>query len=341
MGKVNAVLPHWKGLLTAAAILVPGFVVQAVESVSANFVSTATVIQGNGGAGARVTYFALQRVNPVASAGRVTAVGATTLADGNANWAQNQFNGTNGAFYVEFDSGWKADIAGTDRATKTLTLADSPVGVVTGNAYRIRRHLTIADIFGKNNEAGLLAGPNNAQADNVLLYIPEMQQVLTFFYSNVPGFTGWYQDNYTSAADVVVNPETGLMVRTKSNRDVVLYGAGSAKEGVNLTTVYPGFNLLGTLKAKRALTLSELNIYTGNGTNGLASGANPAVADNLILVNPDSTTRSYFYSDYPGFQGWYDASYQASSNVTIAPGTAFFLQRKTPRSGFYWVVPAE
>jgi len=299
------------------------------------------MIQGNGGAGARVNFFALQRVNPVSLAGRVTAVAAGSIVDTKANWTQNQFNGTNGAFYVEFDSGLKVDITGTDRTTKTLTLANSQTGVAVGNAYRIRRHLTLGDIFGKSNEAGLLAGPNNAQADNVLIYVPQTQQMLTFFYSNVQGFTGWYKDDYTAAAQVIVNPEAGLMVRTKSNRDVVLYGSGPSKEGVTMMPVYPGLNLLGTLKAKRALMLSELNIYTGDGTNGLAGGANSAVADNLILVNPDSSTSNYFYSDYPGFQGWYDASYQASGSVTIAPGTAFFLQRKNPRGAFYWVVPAE
>src|SRR3954468_19163777 len=157
MGKVNAVLPNWKALLIAMALTTPFKGWSAVESTSANFVSTATVIQGNGGAGNRVNYFALPAVTPVAGAGKITATGPASLSDANANWGPGQFNGTNGAYYVELDSGLRIDIAGTDNVTKTLTFASSPsVSLSVGAPYRIRRHLTVADVFGPNNEAGLL-----------------------------------------------------------------------------------------------------------------------------------------------------------------------------------------
>ena len=340
MGKVNAVLPNWKGLLIAAALTIPASGWSAVESVSANFVSTATTIQGNGGTGFRVSFFALPAVTPVAAAGKVSAVGSATLTDVNANWRQGQFNGTNGTYYVEFDSGLRVDILGTDGATKTLTLANS-VAVSPGNAYRVRKYQTIADVFGKNNEAGLTPGNNSAQADNVLLHIPQSQQLLTLFYSNVPGFTGWYLDNYTPGSQIVINPEMGVMVRAKSNRTLNLYLSGVVKDTLSLVPIYPGFNLVGTLKSQHPLRLSELSLFTGDIITGLAGGNNPATGDNLILLNPDATTTTYFYSDFPGFEGWYDISYRAAGNVTVNPGAAFFIQRKAPRGAFYWPIPAE
>jgi len=210
-----------------------------------------------------------------------------------------------------------------------------------GSASRVRKHLTIADIFGKNNGAGLQAGPNSSQADNILLQVPQTQQVLTFFYSNVPGFTGWYSDTYVAAGGVVVYPGAGLMVRAKTNRGGTVYLVGSAKEGPTLAAVYPGYNLLGTLKSQRSLKLSELNLYTGDATTGISAGPNSATGDILILMHADGTTATYFYSNVTGFTGWYDTTYTASANVLVSPGSVFFLQRKAPRSAFYWTIPAE
>ena len=339
MGKVYATLTDLK-CLAIAAVMLPA-PLWAVETTSENFVTSATLIQGNGGTGARLSYFGLQMVSPLSFAGRVTGAGATTLVDSNATWSQDQFNGTNGFHYVEFDSGLKVDIFRTDSASKTLTLTNVAAPATVGNAYRIRKHLTVADVFGKNNEAGLTPGPNSAQADNVLLQIPQSQQILTFFYSNVPGFSGWYLDNYAPGAQVVIYPEAGLMVRNKSNRNVTVYLKGSAKEGANLAPVFPGYNLLGTLKSQRSLKLSELNLYTGNPVTGVGPGGNPTAADNLILIHPDGTTAAYFYSDVVGFQGWYDTSFRTSSDVLVPAGSAFFVQRKAPRAAFYWTVPAE
>lgn len=337
MGRVYATLT---GLALVAGISVVCSQA-AVETTSENFVATATSIQGTSGTAPRLNFFGVPIVNPVAYAGKVTTSGNGSVADANATWRQDQFNGTNGLYYVELDSGVTADVIRTDAGTKSLGLNNQTVSLTAGNAYRVRKHLTIADIFGKNDEAGLQAGPNSAQADNVLLQVPQTQQVLTFFYSNVPGFTGWYSDTYAAAGGVVIYPGVGLMVRTKSGRGGTVYLAGAAKEGPTLAAVYPGYNLLGTLKSQRSLTLSELNLYTGDPSTGIGAGPNSASGDVLILLHPDGTTTSYFYSNVTGFSGWYDTTYTASANVLVGPGSVFFLQRKAPRSAFYWTIPAE
>jgi len=342
MGKVHAVHPGWKGLLIAAAIITQSVGEAAVESVSTHFVSTATSIAANAAPGSRVTMFSLPGVTPVAAAGRLTAVATTTIQDANANWTTGKFNGNNGAYYIEFDSGFRMDIVGTDAATKTLTVSGVQTSMVApGMRYRIRRHLTVADIFGRNDEAGLTPAANSADGDNILIHVPQTQQLLTIFYSNVPGFAGWYFDNYTPAANLVVSPEAGLMVRNKSSRALTMYFNGAAKEVSTLSPIYPGYNLIGTLKAQHGISLSQLGLFTGDPNTGLASGQNPSAADNLILLNADGSTRTFFYSDYPGFDGWYDTGFLPSANAIIPPGSAFFVQRKTPRSAFYWLIPGE
>ena len=343
MGKIPAMkLGQWAKMLIIGLLTWPAPAWAVAESVTESFVATATTIQASGNSAPRVSYFALQMITPARYAGTVTAFAPGRMSDANAVWIQNQFNGSNGLFYVEFDSGAMADITSTDASTKTLSFAGNlPSPIAAGNAYRIRRHFTLADLFGANNDAGLLPGQNAAQADNVLLHMPQTQQTHTIFYSSVPGFTGWYFDNYVPAGATAIYPEQGVMVRRKGPQNLTLYLNGPTKEGTTMAPIFSGFNLVGTLKSKKALKLSELNLYTGNPSTGMAGASNPSSGDNLIMIRPDSTTTTFFYSNFPGFEGWYDSSFSASGNVVIQAGTSFFVHRKSPNGLFFWNILTE
>jgi hypothetical protein len=331
-----------KRIIIIGLAILPTWGWAAVESTTESFVASATSLPGNTGTMSRVSSFSLQMVNSAVYAGTVTSQAAGSISDAGANWRQDQFNGTNGSFYAEFDSGWMANISHSDALAKTLSFtASQPVSIAPGSVYRIRRHVTLSDVFGANNEAGLLGGHNSAEADNIFLHSPETQVTHAFFYSTFPGYNGWYRDDYTPAAQLVINPGQGIMIRRKSAWNLVLYLKGSVKEGMTLSPVYPGLNLVGTLKGGKSLGLSELNLYTSNSVTGVAGGSNPSIADNLVVLNPDTTTATYFYSDYPGFQGWYDVSFRPTGTVRINAGSAFFINRKAPRGAFYWGLPAE
>ena len=313
----------------------------AVESVSEVYLAQATAIAGSSGGRAAVSYFSLSIVSPVAYVGSVSAVNANTATDPAPQWPPELVAAPSGTYYAEFDSGTMADLSSMDLASGAMLFVSDIASLVSpGESYRIRKHLTLADVFGANNEAGLQPGMNAAEADNVILHDPQSQQTLTFFYSSVPGFTGWYRDDYTPANDVIIYPEQGIMVRRKSAESLVLYTHGPLKTGASRVPVFPGYNLLGTLQSTRSLTLAELNLYTGDPATGLAAASNPAEADTLIVVNPDSTTRTFFYSDFPGFEGWFDAAYVPAGDVPIAPGSAFFIHRQNSRGLFYWSIPA-
>jgi hypothetical protein len=195
-------------------------------------------------------------------------------------------------------------------------------------------------VFGANNEAGLGAGQNASQGDNVLLYVPQTQVTATYFFSNVPGYTGWYSSTYTNAANTVIYPEQGIMVRRSRPGSVSAYWAGATKRGVTAVPVYRGFNLIGTLRSRNSVRLADMNLVTGDIASGLAVGSNLDVADNLIVLNA-SGTRTFFYSDYPGYTGWYDSLYAPAGDTLISPGSAFLVHRKAPRALFYWSIPAE
>src|SRR5262249_2682994 len=154
-----------------------------IETTSPICVGALTPIQGNGGTGSKVSAFSQRMVQPVQYAGKVTSLLQGSLTDSTATWVNGQF-GTNGiAAYVEFNNGWTVDIADTSASTRSLLLAGSLDGVANvGDAYRVRPHMTVAGLFGPNNESGLLAGLNPGQSDNILLLVPETQQTLTIFY---------------------------------------------------------------------------------------------------------------------------------------------------------------
>lgn len=310
-----------------------------IESFSPVWIGSDTVIHAN-----NLTLFSQRMVRPILSAGVVATLSANSLTVTNS-LTNNEF-GTNGLpAYVEFDNGAMIDIANT--SAKTVALAGNAAGFSpVGSPYRIRGHFTVATLFGTNNEAGLVAGPNPAKADNIMLMIPETQNTLTIFWYSNPSFTTWQgwvrADTFTPAADEVVYPEEGVMVGRIAPTDANLYLCGPVKTGVALAPILPGYNLLGTLKSLSGVTLSALNLYTGDPATGVASGLNPSQGDNLLVVNPDGSVTTYFYYFKANlYSGWVDANgFTLAGNTLIPPGSAFFLNRQAP-GAFNWTIPAE
>jgi hypothetical protein len=314
-----------------------------LESASPTWIGTATTLQGAVSSNAKLTTFSQRMVLPIMYAGTVSSLQNSALTDTNASWTSGEFANVASPAYAEFDNGWMVDIAGTTSTTKSLSLAGSVGGLVApGEAYRVRQHFTIASLFGTNNETGLKPGLNVSQADNILLVIPQTQQTMSIFYFSNAVAQGWYRADYSPAADQVVYPEQGVMVRRVGAGNVNLYVCGPIKAGVTIAPVEPGFNLMGTLKSLSPLSLSSLNLYTGDPTTGIASGLNLTVSDNLVVVQPDGSTASYFYfKDTKGHQGWFDALFNSVDNTPIPAGSAFFIKRQVPNGAFDWTIPAE
>lgn len=305
-------------------------------------IGSATTLLGNGGSGLKNTFFSQRLLTPLAYAGTISQLGRATMTDTNAAWTNGQFNGTNGSFYAQFTNGWMVDITNTDAANQTLQLAGDVQGVtMAGAPYAIREHFTIATLFGATNQAGLAAGLNPSSADNILLIVPETQQTMTiFYYDDGAGTHGWFRADFSPAADQVVYPEQGLIVRRRTAGDLTLALAGPVKTGLAITPISDGYNLLGTLQAVTNLSLAQLNLYTGNANTGFASGLNPSAGDNLLIMQPNGAVGTYFYyQDSAGNQGWLDAAYNSAQSVPVPAGSAFYLHRKAPNPAFYWIMP--
>ena len=304
------------------------------------FVAAGSTIVGQTGKQAPVSYFAMSFVQPAVAAGTITALGTNSVSDAQATWADGQYDGTNGAFYLEFASGLMVDIEGTDALNGTLTVpGDVRSSVAVGDAYKIRKHATLETLFGANNQAGLLAGSRPTKADTVVLFNALTQSSDIFFYCNTVGYEGWYRSDYTRANNNRIYPEQAISVTRRIAGDVQVAACGVVKNGPTVVPIASGNNLLGTLKALRGLKLSELGLFTGSSVNGLAGGARPSAADNLIIPGSNGST-SYFYCTTAGYEGWYDSAYNAAGTVEIAAGGVFFIKRKSA-TGFNWIIPAE
>jgi hypothetical protein len=313
-----------------------------IETTSPICVGALTPIQGNGGSGVKISGFSQRMVQPVQYAGTVTSALHTSLGDSNATWVNGQFGANGIAAYVEFDNGWTIDIADTSASSQTLVLAGNLDGIVAvGNAYRIRPHMTVAALFGPNNESGLLAGLNPAQSDNILLSIPQTQQTLTIFYFSNALAKGWLRADFSPVGNQIIYPEQGVLVRRIVPGDINLLTLGVVRAGVIAVPVEPGFNILGTLKSSSNLPLSALNLYTGDLNTGIASGLNLVDSDVLLMLQPDGSTRSFFYFKNAAFSGWLDASFNSADLTLVNAGTCFFIRRKPSNGPFFWTIPSE
>src|SRR5436190_4997610 len=314
----------------------PGFGA-VVQTVSETFVGSAATIPGVQGSAERIDFLALRTVRPAVYVGKVSGTAVTSITDSNANWTSAQFAGR-GPLYAEFANGIEADIQQVSFGPKRLSFSGAlPASITAGARYRVREHHTVAEVFGPTNQVGLLAGQNTDEAETIRHFIPETQQTRIYFYSTLSGLTGWLLDDYTPAGTTVIYPEQGLMVSRRTAANLTTVSSGRLKPGGSTVPVLPGYNMISLYDRAIPARLDELNLLS----SGFMGGENADAGDNLLKINSDSTTTTYFYWNLAGFEGWYDYSYQSSSGVTIAPGTVFMIYRRPPSQVFDWTIPAQ
>jgi len=126
--------------------------------------------------------------------GTITSFGSYSVTDQNANWTGDEFNGANGNFFLEIISGPYAglmtDILATAVPGDTLRTADDLSSLLAGGElYRIRKHRTLGDVFGKNNENGLNGGATVAEGDEVRV-LDAATLTFSTYYFKTGGFGG-------------------------------------------------------------------------------------------------------------------------------------------------------
>lgn len=319
-------------------------------------------VQGGGTiASPKLSLISPTLMQPVSWQGLVTAVSSagnsTTITVDGVQWTTGQYNGANGSFYVEVistatpaNSGVLSDITSSTALASTSTIAtgDNLSGkIAVGDSIRIRKDVTISDLFGAANSAGLLASDEPSSADEVLVY-DGANSTSYFYYNGGGGFPdGWYNSTFNPATPVgnttVISPHQGVVVKRKSASALSFPASGAVKTGNTLLPVVNGLNVLGTVSAK-GVTLDTSGLFTGNAATGVKPSDEPATADEVILYTAGGQTSYFYYNGGGGFpDGWYNSTFSPASpvgsTVTIAPGTSFVINRKGGVA-FNWPLPS-
>ena len=288
-------------------------------------------------------------VNPVSYQGKITSSGNHSLADVNAVWTANEFNGANGEFFIEIVSGPNAglmtDILATNEIGKTLTTYDDLSPLLTGREpYRIRRHRTLGNVFGKNNESGLAGGSSVSEADEVMVLNPVTQTFLTFYFKTGGfGGTGWRSatDAVKDASSTTLYPDQGVVIVRKLAGNISLILAGTVKTGPTIVPVGANINLLANIYPAGTLTVANSGLYGADNSLGLAGGKTVSSADEVRIYNGVTFQDLFYKTGGFGGSGWRSSNDAVSDagNTEIPPGSSIYIIRKFGRPDFNWKIP--
>ncbi len=332
--------------IPAAALLFAAPLAAETNVVATDPVGYITVpIAGTGGTNSPAyTFLGLSMIRDFSYQGVLTSVGANSLTDTNANWAEDQFNGTNGSFTVEIASGnnegVQTTILDTLASSDTLQTADdiSPSAAV-GDSYKIYKNWTIGSVFGVSNSAGL-AGGNVSTADLLMIWNGVGTDKFYYKTSGVGG-TGW-RNATNIVQDASTAPlllEQGIMIRRQAGTSTNITIVGAVKvtdsailvEGTNYTFAANPYPV--------DMTLASSDLYTGNVSTGV-KGGNVSTADLIQFWAGNKADTFYYKTSGVGGTGWRNATnvVQDASGKVI-PGGSFFIVKRKDSLPFMWTPP--
>lgn len=295
------------------------------------------------------TYCGLGLTQVVEYQGAAESIGANTVTDTEASWVDNQFNGANGAYFIEILSGPGAgmtySISGTSGTNRQLTLSQNlAVGITAPLSFKIRKHWTIASIFGPENEAGFTSSAQASTADQILRYDRAAGANRAYYYQvalPAAGGTGWRLSNnaFTDASNTIIQPGDGLWLKQYATAPFGVMLLGQVKTGQTSVLIWPDTNIISNVCAAD-MTLASSGLYTGNSATGVKASATPIGADKVRFWN-GAAWQSYYYqlAGSGGGEGWrQEGSPGIDVGSKVIPiGSSINMRRGS--TGFYWVIP--
>ena len=204
----------------------------------------------------------------------------------------------------------------------SVILAQDISSLITiGDGIRIRKHHTIASVFGTENEAGLEEDETLFFADKIQIYNPVVQLSNTFYYSSN---TGWMDAEGVPGGDTLLYPDQGIIIHRVKNTNLSVKLFGTVKTGPTAIPFELGRNLIANVYPV-AYTLNSSGLYTGDESSGIKKNDSLELADRIMILSSDGLLEGYHYSE--SFGGWVDREFNPSGSVVIEVGTAFILQR--------------
>lgn len=281
---------------------------------------------------------------------------ARTLTDSRANWTASAFDThpTANSHYVEIIASPNAAAVGlvTDivsHTATTLTTADDISSLLQGGeTIVIRRHRTLAGLFGSANEAGLGQG-DSSSADTISILTAGPSAAFTSFYFRSGaslGGTGWRSSSnpFVDQSQTPVRTGEGLLIKRKQAQPLNLVLGGYVKTGPLRRVLESGYNLVDPLAvvtdqsaaplpgARFTLggTASDTIIPSGLG-EALSQGSTQT-ADLVSVFSAASGFTSYYIAvgSQLGAGGWRTTSnpFADMQGTVIPPATALLIQNR-------------
>lgn len=306
-------------------------------------------IAGASQAGApQLSLKAIGLIRHVEYQGNAESMRGKTLTDAQAVWTENQFNPPGATLattthYLEVTTGPMAgaifDIVRTDRERQTLTFAQVlPTKIGRNAGFRIRKHWTLASVFGAANQAGLLPG-DESTADLVSIYNGKSYD--KYYYSNGVAGNGWRRVGGGTAdlSGRQIYPDDGLAITRRARSPVSPVITGVVKTDRTLIPVQKGMNLVANVY-QAPLTLANSQLYTHSPATGVRAGETAAKADHVQIYNGANYDTYYYQTSVRNGSGWRLGNdvHTDMGNTAIRVGSAFVIQRST--GGFNWMAPA-
>jgi len=351
---------HARGLrfLSQAAFIITVGLITAIASYQATatdvftdpvgFITvTAEGTSGHAGSSA-LSFWGLGMAQLPVVKGIINSVSGQQLTDLAGNWANNQYNGANGAYEIEITSGPSAglvDSISNSAAPGTIYTSFNDSSMISsGQTYLIRPSWTLNALFGSADSAGLFGSSGPTLADNINVWNPAVQGSVTYYYktNSNQGGSGWRTaaNNSVNVGTNALFIDQGLTIlrRVSNSTNVLLVGA--VKLGQTLSPIVgSGLTFAGN-PYPASFTLGGSGLYTTNDATGLHGASGPTIADNVNIWNPavqGSVTYYFKTNSNQGGSGWRTAANNSvdvsSSNINL--GTMIIIQRRVA-TPFNW-----
>ena len=330
---------NMKKLNVALSMLLLAVMAGNAQTVNSDIVGYSTVTIAGGGttAAPKYTMLAVNLANPTVYQGTMGSAFNGTFTSGAYN------AGTYAKYYLEIVStGARADIVSNTDTNLVLGSGDQSsisAALGAGLSVRIRKHRTVADIFGgasgttTDTTVPLLKGTAASSADNVLIMIDGAYK--TLYYSSSPTKPGW-RDGNTLATDYPIYPSDGMLIARKAVAELSLTIMGEVKNYTSLIPIAAGVSsaspkyTLTALPVPTDMTLPALFGGDGTSTGGtnlkLVRGTSASTADNVLIWN-GTGFNTYYYSSSPTKPGWRDSSGNVASTVSLLSNAGFLIKR--------------
>jgi uncharacterized protein (TIGR02597 family) len=297
-----------------------------------------------------LSFVAPSLVNKVEFSGVASAATATSITVSGAPFAAGAFNPNTAGkaqYYVEVTNGtgegaW-TNITGN--TTSQVTTADDMTAVITAgtSTIKIRKHVTIADMFGATNSAGLKSGDQISAADEIKVLNSETKAITSIFYYDDGVAQAWVDADFAEVPDYPIEPQQGLYINRKLATPVSFVRVGHVKTGKTMLTSDPGINIVAVPRAVgSAFTLGNSNLTNAGAQSGRVKSSDQiATADVLKIQQASGGLKEFFHYDDGVAQAWVDADFNELPGEQLNEGTSFVFLRQPSAGTFTWTVPAE